>query len=265
LDTTSANFKKSINSERLLPTFLIIGAQKSGTTTLFEIMTKHPNFVRPTVKEINYFGWRFWRGLTWYKNHFPIVSDTPNVITGEATTNYIWHPLAAQRIKKILPHIKIIIILRNPIDRAYSHFHMSLKQGREWLAFEDAINIEEERLRGKKEAIVKGQIYDSFDYKFHSYLSRGKYVYQIKDWIKYFPTDRFLILRTEDLASEAENTYNKIFRFLDLPSLRIDFDNQRIRNYPKMNSDTRKKLIEYFKPYNEELYKFLNMDFDWDK
>jgi hypothetical protein len=247
------------------PTFFIIGAQKSGTTTLFENLMKHTKMVRASKKELNYFSWGFEKGDEWYKNQFREVINTTDKITGDATTNYIWHPLAARRIKNQFPQTKIIIILRNPIDRAYSHFNMSVQENREWLSFEDAINEEEKRLYMKEEGIINGSIIDSFDYKFHSYLSRGKYIYQIQEWMQHFDKKQFLILKTEDLMSDSNSLYSKVFEFLEIPEERIEIQNFRVGNYSKMKSETRIKLIEFFKPHNEKLAKFLNMDFNWDK
>lgn len=261
----SDKLKKDTSSNNILPTFLIIGAQKCGTTTLFENMMKHPNIVRTSRKEVAYFSWNFNKGIEWYKKIFPMVSDQSTVITGEATTNYIWHPLTPKRVKKILPNAKIIIILRNPIDRAYSQYQMSFSKGKETLSFEDAIKCEEDRLRGERNKIISNENFDSFEYRYHSYLTRGKYVYQIKEWMKYFPRDQFLVLLTNDLAEKSDEVYKKVFRFLDLSQLEMNYDYACKGNYQEMNLSTRKMLIKYFKPYNENLRQFLKIDIDWDK
>ncbi len=261
---------KLLNEYGKLPNFLIIGAQKCGTSYIFNHLMSHPQIVKPSTKEVNYFSWLYSKGLEWYKNNFPEMYNTDEnnkkIITGEATTNYLFHPLTPMRVKKIIPDVKIIVSLRNPIDRAYSHYQMSVKNGFETLPFEDAIAYEKERLNGEKEKIIKNGSYNSLSFKNFSYLSRGKYVEQLQNWLNYFPKEQFMIFSAEKLRNENSKILSEIYKFIDIPDWEPKIllrGNQG--NYPEMNPDTRKKLIQYFEPHNEKLYRFLNRKFDWDQ
>ena len=259
-----------LNEYGRLPNFLIIGAQKCGTSYIFNHLMSHPQIVKPAKKEVNYFSWFYSKGLEWYKNHFPEIHKTDEnnkkFLTGEATTNYLFHPLALMRIKKIIPDVKIIVSLRNPIDRAYSHYQMSVRKGFENLSFEDAIAFEEERLNGEKEKIIKNGNYDSLPFKNFSYLNRGLYFEQLQNWLNHFHKEQFLIFSAEKLRNDTRKIFSKIYKFIDLPDWDPKIQLKRNeRNYPEMNPDTRQKLIEYFKPHNQKLYNFLNRKFEWDK
>jgi len=253
-----------------LPNFLIIGAQKCGTTHIFNHLMSHPQIIKPTKKEVNYFSWLYNNGLDWYKNHFPEmhIDDKNNkkILTGEASTNYIFHPLAPIRVKKIIPDVKIILSLRNPIDRAYSQYQMSVRRGFETLSFEDAIDSEEERLKGEKEKIIKNRNDASLSFKKFSYLSRGLYFEQLKNWLNYFPKKQFLIFPVEKLWNDNSKIFSKIYKFIDLPDWdpKIQLKSNE-GNYPEMNPDTRQKLKNFFKPNNQKLYNFLNTKYEWDK
>ncbi len=257
---------------RVLPDFVIIGCQKCATTSLYDYMIQHPNISSATYKEIHFFDSNYNIGLNWYRSFFPtffhkifLKLQKKKFVTGEASPMYIFNPIVPSRMSKILPKVKLIAILRNPIDRAYSHYNMQLKNGYENLSFEEAIANEEKRIRGEREKEANDENYVGINLRDFSYLSRGKYVEQLQTWLQYFPKEQFLVLKTEDLEEDPTRIMSKIFEFLDLPSCEI-------RNPPKMNvgeyksmaPSTRKTLIEYFKPYNEQLSKLLNVNFDWD-
>jgi len=268
------NYRTSSVPKVLLPDFIIIGAMKSGTGALFnKFLAKHPCITTSTKKETHFFAENFNKGISWYLSHFPTleeknivnIKNSENLITGEATPYYIFHPHAARRISDTIPKVKLIAILRNPVDRAYSHFHHATRRKVEHITFEEAIKIEPERISNEKEKMKKDENYNSDDFRKYSYLARGIYVDQIKEWMKYFPREQILILRTEDLRSHQDKTLQQAFEFLGVSNYKIPLTPPRLRKrYPEMRSTTRKYLIEYFKPHNERLAKFLNRDFDWD-
>ena len=140
---------------RKLPDFLIVGVMKGGTTSLFRYLVRHPQVLPPFRKEIKYFDCNYINGQNWYQAHFPLKKKFVggSKLTGEATPYYIFHPQAPMRIAEALPEAKIIILLRNPIDRAYSHYQHMVRVGREPLSFEEAIAAEPERLAGEAEKI----------------------------------------------------------------------------------------------------------------
>ena len=132
------------SSLRSLPEFLVIGGQKCGTTSLHRYMKQHPNIIPPYKKDSGYFDANYYRGFSWYRAFFPLRSQMDKLrtggqhyTTGEVTTTYIHHPLAAGRAAKALTgEVKIIALLREPAARAYSHYQHMVRTGREDLSFE---------------------------------------------------------------------------------------------------------------------------------
>ena len=257
-----------------LPDYLIIGAAKCGTSSLYEYLVQHPN-VEPAIgKEINFFDMRYDRGINWYRTYFPPLIQRNftknifknNLITGEATPRYIDHPHAPERVAKTIPNVKLIVMLRNPVDRAYSHYQMEYANKNEDLSFEDILTEEPKRMEGEIEKLTTDKNYDSKEYPHRAYLATGHYAKYLKNWFKYFPREQFLIINNEDFLSDISKGYNKVLNFLGLPNFDLpEYKRIHGRKYDKMKSETRKKLIEYYRPHNAELYKLLNKDFGWDK
>jgi len=260
---------------RVLPNFLIIGGAKCGTTSLYGYLVQHPNIMElyDNRKEINYLDRKLSKGLNWYKGHFPArneIKELENhlgckVLVGEATTSYIYHPNAPQLVKELMPDVKIIAVLRNPIDRAYSQYHHEFRKRREQLTFEEAIDMEPRRLDGEYEKIIADKYYHSEERHDHSYLDRGKYAEQLDRWFQYFSRERFLILKSEDLFQNPAPIYKKVLDFLGLPDYQgICFEKLNAGKYTDMSSELRARLADYFKEPNQKLYELLETDFGWD-
>lgn len=257
---------------RMIPDFLIIGAQKCGTTSLFNYLIQHPSIGPPVKKEIGFFSSNFKKGFLWYRSCFPLGSFQLNgqvFITGEATTNYICYPHAPRRIIEKLPNVKLILLLRNPVDRAYSHYKHTVRLGKEKLSFEAAINQEEERLAGYLERMVSDEYFYHPNYHYYTYLYRGLYAEQLTNWFAFANRENFLILNTEKMFENPSKTFNQVLDFLAIPKwepAQYKRYNQRSEDQENMlELTTRKQLIDYFKPHNERLYKLLGITFDWDK
>jgi ubiquinone/menaquinone biosynthesis C-methylase UbiE len=255
------------------PTYLIIGAAKCGTSSLHEYLMLHPCVGKVLTKQLHFFDRYFERGVEWYKVCLPFVWNKfyiqsilkKNYATGEATAHYINHPLAANRVAKILPNVKIIVMLRNPIDRAYSHYQMEFDNKNEELSFEDAILEEPKRIEGEKEKLEKDTSYFSKNYPHRAYLDGSKYVEQLEKWLEYFPLEQFHFISTEDFNNNPSKIYHDTLMYLDLPKHDLlEYKKLRERKYVKMNPDTRKKLSKYFKPYNERLYSLIGKNFNWE-
>ncbi len=266
-----------INRMRSLPDFIIIGAQKSGTTSLYNFLAQHPLVIPATTKEIHFFdnvNNNFARGRNWYRSHFPSslykiykkATHKQGFITGEASPYYIFHPLVPRRISEMVPRVKLIVLLRNPLDRAYSHYQHNVRMGREPLSFEEAIDSEEERLEGEIEKMLVDQNYWSFNHQHFSYRSRGIYIDQLRAWQTYFTREQILVLGSEDFYSNLSATYNKALTFLNLPNWGlVEYGKHNYwGRYQLMDATTKKRLLDYFEPYNKELYDFLGIEFDWD-
>lgn len=247
---------------------------KSGSTALSNYLMQHPYIKIPVYqKEVHFFDVNFQRGISWYKSFFPTKFykyfmekfKTHKLLTGEKSPYYIFHPHAPIRIFSILPNVKIIILLRNPVNRAYSHYQHSKRNKRESLSFEEAIKVEPERLKGELDKMINSKTYKSYNYGHYSYLSRGIYINQIKLWFEHFPKEQVIILKSEDLFENPQSVLNRIYEFLDIPKIRHKgFKKIFTHEYEKINKKTREYLKDYFRPYNEQLYEYLGLDFNWE-
>jgi hypothetical protein len=258
---------------RLMPDFIIIGAQKCGTTSLFNYLLQHPCVDSPARKELGFFNRRYRRGIYWYRSRFPTSLKKlhrQDLITGEATTDYLCYPHVPKKVVETLPQVKLIVLLRNPVNRAYSHYHHTVRLGVETFSFEEAIEREEERLHSIIVRMFEDEYYYNIKHCFYSYLSRGIYIDQIKNWFSFFPKEQILILRSEDLYAEPSAVFRQVLKFLDLPEWEPEnygkyingkYDNY---NYQKMDVVVRKRLVDYFKPHNERLYEYLGKNFSWN-
>lgn len=245
------------STSRSLPDFLIIGGVRCGTTSLYYNLCHHPSVEKAAYDEIGFFDDNYHLGLNWYRSMFPtknkmdaIRKKTGNCITGEDTPFYIWNKDAVKRIKNLLPKIKLIVILRNPADRAYSNYHLSLREGTEKRSFENAIKQDIEFINNKKD---KKEELTNQDFK-TSYIAKGLYFDQLKTWFKMFDENQICTIFTEDLQKDPEDTMKKIFGFLQLPDFLIErFERQKMTNYNEMNDDVRKDILQYYEPYNKQL------------
>lgn len=256
------------------PDYLIIGAEKCGTTSLYEYLLRHPNIIPAKGKEISYFDNKFRNGFGWYKTFFPSLLNKKcnqnflknKIISGEATPRYLNHPHAPKRVLKLLPKIKLIVLLRNPVDRAYSHYQMEVIRGREKLSFEKAIECEKERISEEFQKMEIDDTYYSRKYYWFSHLEAGIYIKQLKRWMGLFPKNQFLIIQSEDLFKNTTSTYNVVLKFLGLSHYELpEYKKFKERKYQKLDTGLRKKLSDYFQPYNEQLYQFLGRDFSWEQ
>ncbi len=252
-----------------LPDFLIIGAQKAGTTFLYYLLCQHPYVAPTSEKELHFFdSQKFNKGEGWYRSNFPppTSENGHKVITGEASPYYIYHPLAARRAAQVVPHARLIVLLRNPVDRAYSDYQNRLREGNEFLGFEEAIEAEEERIKGEKEKMLADEGYSSASHRRHSYLARGVYVDQIKEWHEHFDPDQLLVLKSEDFFVRLQESLGEVSNFLGLPAWQPEVLSASLRNesdYVPMSPAVREKLESYFEPHNQRLYDYLGADFGW--
>jgi Sulfotransferase domain len=260
---------------RLLPSYVIVGAQKGGTSALYEYLVRHPLVGRSTNEEIQYFSLNYARGTAWYRGHFPTVARAAfvrrrygrDLVTGESSPYYLFHPLALERIRELLPDARLIVVLRNPVDRAYSQYNHSRQMGAEPLeTFEAGLAAEAGRLDGELEKMLADPFYNSFSHYNHSYLARGLYVEQLERLYRLFDERQILLEAAEDLSRHTEAVYLRVLEFLGLPARRLSqYPPQNVRRYPPMRPETRRRLVEYFAEPNERLYAFLGRDLGWDR
>jgi hypothetical protein len=256
-----------------MPDFIVIGGQRCGTTSLYNYLIRHPCIASTFTKEVHFFDLNFRRGAAWYRAHFPsLVYEylferlrQQALVTGEASPYYIFHPHAARRVSQVLPQAKLIALLRNPVDRAYSHYHHEVRLGTESLPFEEALEREQERLLGETKRVLEDEDYYSFNHHHYSYLSRGVYADQLTVWTSLFPEQQILVLRTEDFYDEPPAVFRQVLRFLELPSWEPEtYKMYNSARYPEMKAAVRERLTDHFAPHNQRLYDLLGVSFGWD-
>ena len=247
------------------PDFIISGFAKCGTSSLYKYIVQHPNVMPTTRKEINFFNndWLFNLGLNWYSSNFTPIPEGSDYMCGEATPVYAINSLARTRIQSLLPNIKIIILLRNPIDRAISQHYFGIKRGRAKdfkYYVSHGIDIIE-NIPDLREQLEQhdGCIPKAGDF------SASLYVYYIEKWLELFPKENFLFLRTEDLGQNPADTVNSVFNFLKLPKRQLpEYPKRNVNNYKFVDNKLRSKLANFFHPHNVKLEQLIKMKLDWE-
>lgn len=279
----------SLKKIKKLPDFIIGGAQKCGTTSLHFYLAQHRDIFMPMKKQETHFfdqDQNYRKGVEWYESCF---RDHRNErVIGQTSPLYLYLEKVPDRIYRLLPEVKLMFVLRNPVDRAYSHYWHERKKGREKLTFEEAIEIEGDRINK-----------DFWHNRHFSYLSRGKYAEQIERYLDYFSLSQMLFIMYDEFKKDSLKTVKKCFNFLEVsPDERIDvsqkynqtiignyiflrrfiinrytlntplkdffvkLDGKQINKkigYPKMKEETRERLEEVFRPYNQKLQKVLDL------
>jgi hypothetical protein len=267
--------RRATSALRVLPSYVVLGTQRGGTSSLHRYLSQHPAIMQALPKEVHYFDRNYDRGAGWYRSHFPtsiavaVVERRTGVrpAVGETTPGYLFHPRAPQRVVQLLPNAKFIILLRNPVDRAYSSYWHRVAQGHEELpTFEDALQAEGHRLDGELERMVESADYNSENRRLFSYVTRGLYAEQLERWLAYFPRDRFLIERSESLFEDPAAVIRRICVFLGLPEWSPgSFKPFNALASGRIDPSTRAHLVDYFKPHNQRLHDLLGRDLGWDE
>lgn len=261
-------YARITQKRRALPKFIIAGTVKGGTTSLFQYLSEHPNMFPPLRKEIKYFDSNYFLGHKWYQSHFPLRKRLAQneAITGEASPGYMAHPTAIQRIALKFPDMKMIVLLRNPVERAFSHYHHSVRAGAEHLSFEEAIKQEPIRLKNEIEKIAADYYYPQSNFIRHNYLSRGHYADQLEKIFACFPKESVLVIKSGDFYENPGLIYRQVVNFLEIP----DWEPKKYKVFNRGNYQSdipeslRKKLVEYFRPHNQRLYELVGRDFGWE-
>lgn len=241
------------------PDFLIIGTQKGGSTSLYRYLTAHPKVRSAAIKEIHYFSYYHACPESWYRAHFAPAFwlGARGLQTGEASVSHLHVPAAAERVAAFAPEVKLIVMLRDPVARAFSHYQMSVQQGHETLSFGEAVAAEPERLQRERDLLGPDDAFSSGpSHRYHSYLLRGHYAEQLERWFTHFPREQFLILSSETFFKNPSETYHDVLGFLNLPE--IDLPSYRQLNRaaevrPAFPPDLREQLEGYFAPLNARL------------
>ncbi len=239
---------------RTLPAFLMVGTQRGGTTSLFRALAAHPDTAPPNLhKGVHYFDVNYGRGQGWYRGHFPIRQGSRMAF--ESAGYYMHHPLAPERIAADLPGVKLLALLRDPVERAYSAHKHELARGFETEpSFERALELEPERIAGEAERIRSEPGYLSHGHRHHSYLDRGHYDEQLTVLHDLFGRDRVHVAFAEDFFGEPEPCFDAILDFLGLERWRPEaFERHNARPGSPLPEPLRLRLREHFAPHDERL------------
>ncbi|MFO1408510.1 MAG: sulfotransferase [Steroidobacteraceae bacterium] len=247
---------------RALPGAVILGAQKCGTSSLQGYLVQHPGVIPPLRKEVHYFDLHHDQGEDWYRAHFG-REGAPG-LNVDASPYYLFHPAVPARMHALLPEAKLVVLLRDPVKRAYSHYWHEHDKGRESLTFEEAIAAEPSRLGDDEGRLARGEIAQSREHQLHSYLARGRYAEQLERWFALYPRGQVLVLRFEDFVRDPLEGLNGALGFLGLaPVTSVDLEARNTRRYPPMAEATAAQLRAYFEPHNRRLEALLGREMGW--
>jgi hypothetical protein len=205
---------------------------------------------------MDFFSWHFDRGIDWYLAHFPPMPPGEQFLTGEASPSYFDSREAPERLYSVFPEAKLIVLLRNPVDRAISQFYRLTNLNWEARSLDRVISDEIKRLNQNPEYIIGEEP--------GNYLARGRYIEFIKNWRTFFPPEQLLILKSEDFYAGAAATVKQVLEFLDLPEYQLsEYQNANPGSYQPVNESIRDWLRDYFRPYNQQLEEYLARKLDW--
>jgi hypothetical protein len=258
---------------RMLPSFLIVGAQRSGTTSMYRALSQHPLILKPVLhKGIHYFDLHYGRGLAWYRAHFPLARAADRIerssgirpLTFESSPYYMVHPLAAERYARDLPGVKLLVLVRDPVERAFSAHAHELARGYETEPFERALELERTRVEGEAERMVADPEYLSFGLQHHAYRLRGQYIDQLERLEALVGRDSIHVVQSAEFFSAPATVFAGVLEFLGLPQMgEIAFDRHNARPRSPMPPQLRAELEAHFRPYDERLEAWLGHAPGW--
>ncbi|WP_370328133.1 sulfotransferase [Euzebya sp.] len=255
---------------RMLPAFLVVGAQRAGTTSLHRALMAHPDVVPPLFhKGIHYFDVAYGRGMRWYRGHFPVTAVARRRVAGlpqtfESSGYYMHHPLAIERIAADLPDVRLVVMLRDPVERAYSAHRHECARGFDHLPFEEALDREPERLVGEVARMRADPSYVSVSHRHHSYVDRGQYAGQLVRMFDAVGRDRVHVLGSEDFFERPEEEFARLLDFLGLTRWQPDgFERWNARPRAPMAAATRARLEAHFAPHDDALARLLGYEPSW--
>ncbi|WP_043628723.1 sulfotransferase [Nonomuraea candida] len=260
---------------RMLPAFLIMGAQRCGTTSLYRALARHPLLLKPVLhKGVHYFDVAYWRGPAWYQAHFPLRVGAAllahrygaRALAYESSPYYLFHPLAGARIAADLPGVKVIVLVRDPVERACSAHAHELARGYETEShFEHAVELEGRRLAGAEEQLLESPHALHHSHRHHAYLARGRYADQLDRLEPLIGRERMLVLDSHRFFAEPETVYDRVLDFLGVPHLGYPpFERHNGRPLPRRVSPVlARALRDHFEPYDARLTRWLGGEPSW--
>ena len=270
----SLAFGRASAGARVLPSFLVVGAQRAGTTSLYRTLQAHPAVLRPNLRKgVHYFDTGYAHGPRWYRGHFPLkvtaarasrAAGTP-AQAFEGSPYYMFHPLAGERIARDLPGVKLVALLRDPVERAYSAHAHEHARGYETETFERALELEPQRLAGADEWLRQGGPRARHHAHQHqAYLARGQYVDQLERLEAAVGRDRLHVVDADDLFADPDPVVADLLAFLGLPWVPgLAYAKHNARPRTSMDPALRVRLEEHFAPYDERLAAWLGRTPSW--
>ncbi|WP_246568874.1 sulfotransferase domain-containing protein [Polymorphospora rubra] len=260
---------------RMLPSFLICGGQRCGTTSLYRALAAHPAVLKAVLhKGVHYFDTSYHRGIAWYRAHFPLQRTADRlarrhgvpVQTFESSPYYMYHPHAPARIARDLPGVKLVVLVRDPVERAYSHHAHELARGFESeTSFSRALALEPARLRGERQRLLGDPAYHSFAHQHHAYRARGEYATHLTELAARIGRERIHVVESERFFTTPGEVYDEVLDFLGLPDLgHPGFERHNARPRGTAVEDrVRRELTAYYAPYDEQLTAWLGRPPSW--
>lgn len=252
-------------SARGLPDFLLIGTKRGGTTSLYRQLEMHPAYVplfpsaarlpmRENMKGVHFFDTNFHRGRRWYRSHFQTVRSRDAhhdrhgaSFTGDASPYYLFHPLAAQRAATVVPDAKLVVLLRDPVERTISHWAEQTRNGTETLTLVDALDRERERLGDSAQLLLDGTIKRNFAHEQQSYAGQSQYAQSLRRWLQHFPREKLLVLFSEDYYANPVAVLGEVTDFLGLPRyLDVDVGVRNAASRTGHHDEVRERLGQQF-------------------
>jgi hypothetical protein len=271
-------YGRATSRSRPLPDFLIIGTKRGGTTSLLKYLRLHPQVLpmwpaAENAKKTWFFDDRYRYGEQWYRSHFPTQRQrdkavrqhgTP-VLSGEAAPYYMFNPRVPSRVATTMPDVRVVVSLRNPVDRAWSHWRERRASGAEPLDFAEALAAEEARLAGEEARMLAEPDYISTAHDHFSYRSRGRYLEQLERWWRLVPREQMHVLRSEDMYRDPNSVLKGLHEFLGLPFVPVSAPH-RFNYLPSepLSPDIRSDLAAYYRPHVRALEAELHRDMHWD-
>lgn len=263
---------------RPAPDFLVIGTKRGGTTSLFNYLLAHPGVLglfpqSRGKKSTDYFFKETARGDRWYRSHFHTTPYRDRLgrrlgyapVGGEASPYYVWDPRIAGRVRALAPDLKAVLLLRDPVDRAWSHYQERRENGVEPLSFADALRAEPERTGGELERMLADPSYYSEAHDWYSYRARGVYQHQIENWLASFPAEQLLVLRSEDMYADVQAVFDRVCEFLGVPSVQLPtrrpYNASQVRD--EVPEPCRSELAAFYADHNRALEDYLGYPLDW--
>ena len=258
---------------RVLPELVLAGVQRSGTTALFEALYRLPTVERPRRgKGSHYFSYNYHLGWEWFQAQFPtrrwaeIVEARHGrpLFCFDACPYYLFHPFAVERMAQALPDVKVMVMLRDPVRRAESHFHHSVSHGHETLGFEQALAAERERLAREDERMQQDWTYWSHSHEHHSYVLKGMYADQLERLYRHYPHDQVMVVQSEAFYRDPDRILSRVTGWLGLPPVELNkSDDRNSHGYRPMDPAMRDQLVSVYRDPNERLYQLIGERYDW--